>query len=946
MEAHAAPVAAGLLERDHEIEQLQAAVAAAAAGAGAVVALEGDPGIGKTALLAHATRAAKEAGMRVMAARGGELEREFAFGVVRQLFEAPLAAATAADRGRWLAGAAGLAASVVSAAPAHDAEPSPNPGAVLHGLYWLSANVSIDQPLLLAVDDAHWIDDASLAFLAYLARRAGELAILIVYASRVDEGQSAALPAVADPGLGSSVLRPRALSQQATALLVEQLLGQTSSGGFTRACHLATAGNPFLLEELARALQADGIVPDDANTAGVAQIVPRSIARATLARLRRLGPAAGELAFAVAVLGASAELRHAAELARLDIERAGEAADALAGAAILRGGRPLQFIHPIVRTTIYAELAAARRASHHKRAARMLAEDGAGDAAIAPHLLATEPSGDRWVVDRLRAAADALTEQAPAAACRYLERAHREPAPAPDRLALLLALGGAQLSAGMLGAVDPLREVLDRTTDANQRFSAARLLVGSLTHNGRMPEAMEVGHELLNGPAGRDADPDLRMRFEGELALVAQFAPSFAKAERERLGRYKDTLTGRSHGECLILTCLAFGAAHGEGSAAQTAELARRALAGGSLLDEHRPGSAAPFLAVWSLIYADELDEAELHFNRVLELARRRGWEGEFSGVWGSLSHVLLRQGRIAEAEAEALSVLTTLDPHVIARALLLACLMQTMIERADPKTWEPFLADHELQGDLAQRVMGGMLLHARGHVWLAAGRPDAALADFQALWDRDELSGQHTPAVPSLAPQALAYLQLGDHDAASARATEALEQARQWATPSGLAYALRAAGLIAGGAKGIELLLEAVAAVEQSPARYEHARAKTDLGAALRRAGRRRAARETLREALDLADRCGALRLAGLARDELIATGARPRRLALRGRDSLTPSERRVVQLAVDGLGNREIAQALFVTARTVEGHLTNAYMKLDISSREQLAAALADSG
>jgi DNA-binding CsgD family transcriptional regulator len=98
------------------------------------------------------------------------------------------------------------------------------------------------------------------------------------------------------------------------------------------------------------------------------------------------------------------------------------------------------------------------------------------------------------------------------------------------------------------------------------------------------------------------------------------------------------------------------------------------------------------------------------------------------------------------------------------------------------------------------------------------------------------------------------------------------------------------------------------------------------------------------LREALDVADRCGALRLARRAREDLVATGARPRRLALRGRDALTPSERRVAQLAADGLGNREIAQALFVTARTVEGHLTHAYMKLDISSRDQLPAALAE--
>ncbi len=939
MEAHSAPVAAGLLERDREIEQLESAIASAAAGAGAIIALEGEAGIGKTALLEHASGLGRSRGMRVLLARGGELESEFAYGAVRQLFEAPLALAEPADRGRWLAGAAGLAAPVVSSVTP-GLESSPNLGAVLHGLYWLTANLSIEAPVLIAVDDAHWVDEASLAFLAYLSRRVDELAVAIVYASRVGEGASDALPAVAEPALGAGVVRPQALSLEATARLIAQHLGAAGSNGFTRACHRATGGNPFLLGELLRALDADGIAPDDMTTTGIAQIAPQSIARATLARLRRLGPEAGELAFAVAVLGASGELRHAAELADLDPESAGDAADALTTAAILRDGRPLEFIHPIVRTTVYAELAPGRRASSHKRAARMLARDGALDAAIAPHLLATEPSGDGWVVARLRAAAGDVTEQAPAAAATYLERAQREPPASGDRLSVLLSLGSAQFNAGRLCAVGPLREVLDHTTDAEQRYEATRLLVGSLTHSGRLPEAMEVGHELLRQTAA--ADDELRLRLHGELALIAQFAPSFAKAEREALAPYRSTLTGRSHGECLILACLAFDAAHGAGSAAQTADLARRALDGGRLVDQHRPGSAAPYLAVWALIYADQLDEAERHFEAVLALARRRGWEGEFSGVWGSLSHVLLRQGRLAEAEAEAMSVLTTLNPHAIARSLLLACLMQTMIERSDPTTWEPFLAAHDIEGDLGGRVMGSMLLYARGHVWLAAGKPGPALADFETLWRRDEMSGQHTPALPSLVPQALAHLQLGQRNAARACATEGVEQARQWNTPAGLAYALRAAGLVEGGAEGLELLGEAVATVERSPARYEHACSTTELGAAQRRAGHRRVARETLREGLDLADRCGALRLVRRAHDELVATGARPRRRALRGRDALTPSELRVVQLAADGLGNREIAQSLFVTARTVEGHLTNAYMKLDISSRQQLPDAL----
>ena len=148
--------------------------------------------------------------------------------------------------------------------------------------------------------------------------------------------------------------------------------------------------------------------------------------------------------------------------------------------------------------------------------------------------------------------------------------------------------------------------------------------------------------------------------------------------------------------------------------------------------------------------------------------------------------------------------------------------------------------------------------------------------------------------------------------------------------------------GLVEGGKRGLSLLAEAVEVVAGSPARLEHAKARTELGAALHRANRRSEARDQVRQGLDLATLCGAAPLAARAETELRATGARPRRIALRGVESLTPSERRVAELAAGGPTNREIAQAPFVTQRTVEVHLTSVYRKLDITSRSQLAAAL----
>jgi DNA-binding CsgD family transcriptional regulator len=935
------PTAAELLEREYEFEQLAASIDTAVAGAGSTVALEGEAGIGKSSLLAHARRRARDAGMLVLSASGGELEREFAYGVVRQLFEAPLAAAGQDERERWLTGAAGLAAPVVSAAAA--SHPSADdPASIPHGLYWLAANLAAESPLLIAVDDAQWADDASLRFLSYLARRAGELAILIVYASRVGEGASDELPAVAEPGLVTTVLRPAALSESATARLVAECLPEAGSAGFACACRTATTGNPFLLRELLRALETDHIAPDDASTLRVAQIAPRTIARATLARLRRIGPAASQLALAAALLGKSADLRYAAALAGLDDRAAAEAADALTAAAILGPGRPLEFIHPIVRTTVYNELPPGRLAAGHKQAALLLARDGADDVALAPHLLATEPSGDRWVVERLRAAAEeAGARGALDAACTYLERALREPPPAAERLAVLAQLGSVELELARPAALVHLRTVVDEAADPQMRFAAARGLMWALKYTNQVEESIAMGTTALAGLP--DGDTELKLRFEGELAAAAVFSPTTAKAGLEGLARYEGRLRGETVGERLVLACLAFGSAQRGESAAATAEMARLALADGRLRTEHRMGSAPFFLAVWALIYADRLDEAERYFDLAVQQARELGSAANFGAALGSRCQVLVRQGRLAEAESEALSALATLQPHALASGMLLSAVLHTMCERASPEAAGAFLSEHGLDGDLMGVGMGSMLLFARGHLLLANGEPARALRDFEQLRIRDRRSGLDGPGVPSRASMALAYAQLGDGDRAGALAREELERARVWATPSALSFALRTAGTITGGELGIELLRESCAAVEDpSASSYERARSLLEYGAALRRAARRVDAREPLREALDLADRIGARRTAARAREELLASGARPRRAARSGTDALTPSERRVCRLAADGLSNREIAQALFVTLRTVEGHLTQSYMKLDITSREALAPAL----
>jgi DNA-binding CsgD family transcriptional regulator len=233
-------------------------------------------------------------------------------------------------------------------------------------------------------------------------------------------------------------------------------------------------------------------------------------------------------------------------------------------------------------------------------------------------------------------------------------------------------------------------------------------------------------------------------------------------------------------------------------------------------------------------------------------------------------------------------------------------------------------------------------LLFARGQLRSAQGRLQEALDDLLECGQRWEHLGLLGRAVPWRAEAALVHAALANGQEARALAGEELELAQAFGLPRLLGISLRVCGLVAGGDTGLELLEEAVKTLERSQSPLELARALSDDGAALRRAGRRVQARAELERALDLAHRCGARRIAARARAELIAAGAKPRRDAITGRDALTAGELRVARLAAEGLTNREIAQALFITTKTAKGHLSHVYRKLGITRRGQLPGAL----
>jgi DNA-binding CsgD family transcriptional regulator len=931
-----------LLEREPELTQLTGRMEAAGRGEGGIVLLEGPPGIGKTALLAAACERAREFGMQTAAARGGELESGLPWGVVRSLFEPGLEATSKAERRRLLAGAAGLARIALrSRAPRRAPIAAETMGAALHGLYWLAANTAAQRPLLIAVDDVHWADMPSLRWLAYLAIRVEDLPVLVVATVRPPgaAAQSGSLATIAQVG---AAVRPSSLSPQASATVVRAAIGPDATADFCDACHVASGGNPFLLGSLARELAKRGVVPDDVAAGRVRGTRAETISRAIVTRLAAQPAAARELASAVAVFGAPPPLAAAAALAQLDEDAAVAAADALAAEHLIADSEPLEFVHPIVKTAVYTEIPPHQRMRWHARAAHLLDEAEAPTDEIAVHLLAVEPRDDADVVAILRAAAaDALAAGAPEPAIAYLGRALAEPPEAPTRVAILRDLGVAETSLHRPAGLEHLRAALALAAKPDERAEIARQLAVPLMHSGRIREVVELLERMIAEIP--EEDRELRLKLEADLIGAGRLDPALRDVAMGRVEALTAArLKGRTLGERVALSAVALEAGSPHRTAAETIEFAQRALAGGRLLAEAGVESPSFWFAGGALILADGYNLAEPVVESALAEASSRG--SVVGSALGFCFRALLgyRTGRLAEAEADARHAVA-IDPgsRWAASVYALAFLIDILLDRGRPEEAAQALEESFL-GSSTQALLPLLVLrHNRGRLRLALGDAEGGLADLRTATGQLE-AGRFPPHLwPWRSAHAIALAGIGETDEPRRLAHEELELTRAFGAPRALGVSLRAWGLVSPDDR-LESLRESVTVLATSGAALEHARALIDLGAALRRAGHRSRSLDRLREGLDLAHRCGAGALAARAREELVAAGAKPRRDALRGRDALTASELRTARMAARGLANREIAQALFVSLRTVETHLTHAYQKLEIDSRAELGDAL----
>jgi DNA-binding NarL/FixJ family response regulator len=926
---------AALLDRDIELAELSRRLAGVRAGSGRVIVVEGPAGIGKSTLLTAVGAAARADGVTTLRARCSPLEQHAAWGMARQLFE-PLRSQS--GWGELTTGAARLAEGVLAAEAEQPVLAGDAMHAAVRGLVWLASNLGERGAAILVIDDVHWADAPSLHWLALLARSLGELRIGVVCAVR--SGEPPAVPDLLADLLASAPeppVRPRPLGPAATQALVRARL-PAATPGFAQACHGVTGGNPFLLGALLTQLAADGAAPDDDAATRLPAFGSEQVGRVVDRQLARLPAGAAQLASAIAVLGPGAALRHAARLAGLEPAAAARVADALRAARLVEDGPGLTLAHPLIAGTLYASLPPGERGLRHAAAAALLAGERADPERVALHLLRTEPAGEAATVATLREAArQASARGAPQSAAAYLRRAAAEPPPDPAQDAdVRLELGLALAAYMQPEAYGLLQEAVAAATTPIQRGAIALSGARALGLSGRFDPAAGLCRQALRHAGAYPAG--LRERLEAELICngMVQVA-TIDEVRRLVQARRPEPATLELRPITAAVTLML-----GNHPAAATLASLRPALEHGAVAAE--PGSLVWTVSAIGLIANDELETALVQCEALMDIARPRGWLMALAHASMFRAMALVRAGEIRDAEADARLAFDYKLPVAPAPAMLwcLAFLVDALVEAGDLAGADTALTAAGQQADPPDGLLPApLLLAGRARLRLAQHRPADALADAQLAAIRaDELGLCHAVFGSWRAEAVEALLILGEARRARRLAREQAELSEQLGTPGARGAALRL--LARTSAEPVPVLEQAVELLACSPARLEHTRALVALGAALRRANRRSDARIPLRQALEQADRGGMQLLAGRAREELHALGARPRRSALSGPGALTPAEHRVARLAADGYGNRAIAERLYVTQRTVETHLTHAFQKLAITSRAELAAAL----
>ena len=886
-----------------------------AAGHGALLIVEGAAGTGKSSLVGLACDRARATGITVLAARGGELERDHPFGLIHQLFE-------------------------LTAASAQHLDTAADGFAAMRAIHRRTVQLTSERPLLLAIDDVHWGDRSSLHALDFLARRLAELPLAMLIALRPDEPDSHADLLDELRGTSEVTVMTGALGAEAVNRIVRERF-PLAGDDVCASAYEATAGNPLYLEELLRSLSIENGSPD---AEAVARMALPTLGDRVVRRVNRLADDAPALARAMTVLGGGCALAAAAELAGLSEKDAGRTAHRLRRIEILRSENPVEFVHPLVARSIYDAIAETERQSMHRRAAQLVRARGGSPAAIAAHLRLLAPAGDGAVATAMLAAAEEASEQAAHdEAIDWLQRALAEDAPEPPRAELLARLGDVRVLARDPAAVADLQEAHRLATDPVLRATVALSLVIVFAHAGRWDPAIELLESVE-----RDPEP-IPAALRAELAAIGAVAmlhdPMLQHGLEARRAEYEVLVAQDSWGSAALAAVLAQEASH-HGRPQEAVAYARRALADGRLFGDRAAGGWASPMVFEALVRSNELDFASETVEKLHAAALAAGSTiAEISSL-GNRAWIHAIRGELAEAEAVLSTVLALAQEAGVLMGVtsVLFVVVDVLLERPAMAHIVELVEAVDLGPDFMQTASGGMLLEVRGRLRLQRRDSERGIADVRAAGVIFSDLGFCASYSAWRSVLALA-LPAGDREQALELAHEELAMARSTGLALPQAIALRALGILDGTPAGLEQLRESVALLEHSQARLEYARSLVELGAALRRANQRAEAREHLAQGLRLAHACGAEALRAQAERELAAYGGRRPRLVLSGRESLTASELRVIELAAAGATNSEIAGSLYVSLKTVETHLSRAYRKLGLSgpgSRRRLREVL----
>jgi DNA-binding CsgD family transcriptional regulator len=914
-----------LTGREAEQGQIDQLLERAAAGNSRVLVLRGDPGIGKTTLVDYA--ASRAGPMRVLRTTGIEAESELGFAGLYSLLHPVADYLPALPGPQAVALRAALGLGYDRAVPR-----APDRLAVAAGTHSLLTAAAEDRPLLILVDDLHWLDPASQEALLFALRRLGRDAVACLMTMRPGTAAPAGLPCQELAGL----------SRDAAERLVEAIAGTRPTPEVTRRLYAETGGNPLALVELSAVLSAAQLggaelpeVPLEPGTA---------IRQRFAARLDRLSPPSKTALLVAAAAGRCGVAEVNAAVARLgggDGKAMFVEAETAGLVRLTHDG--VEFSHPLVRSVTYHEAVPAERRAAHRALAETLA--GRDAERLAWHLATAATGPDDAAAAALDAAAAAAARKgAPLEAAAAWERAAGLSTDAEHRSGRLAEAAEAALDAGDL---DRVRRLTQAMPAAEQRETRARMLAvkGRLA---LLTGQMTVAHRELAESAHLAADADPLHAVELlDLAVSAALEAGLYDEASRAAGRMAN-LAERSDETARFLADLAYGGlAWLRGEAERGMTLIRRAV---SILEANpalasRPERQLDLASAWC--DAGRPDRAWPCTSRAVELARSEGAGGRLPRALAWASWLDGEGGRWSRALAYGSQAL---DLALATGQTYLACYAYATLANVeaaqgrDDDCLRHANGAEQLAAELGLRKLEVQARRSRALLDLGRGRLEGAITRYEGLRRLTADSGIAHPYYSTIPDLIEAYARSGAIDQARALLPEYLASVPGNANPQSAARAARCRGLAAADAFDA-YFLEAIALHERGDVVFQHARTHLAYGERLRRAQRRRDARVQLRAAAEIFDRLDARPWAERARAELRASGETLAR-AGDGAEQLTPQELQIALLVTEGRTNAEVGRAVFLSTRTVEFHLSRAYRKLGVSSRTELTRRLATAG